>query len=83
MTLGRKVGGQSYFHDLPRLLGCYEHGTVKGHGLDKVDGFRVHRPLVDVSHLFARHRGKREDHALIHCVEYDIPVGVSSAEHLQ
>jgi hypothetical protein len=76
MALGGKVGGQSYFHDLPRMLGRNQHGTVKGHGLDKVDGFRFHRSLIDVRHLLARHRGERKDHAFIHCVEYDIPVTV-------
>ena len=76
MALGGKIGGQGYFHHLPRLLGRHEHGTVKRHGLDKVDGLRFHRPLVDVFHLLARHRGERENHALIHCVEYDIAMSV-------
>ena len=76
MALGRKVGGQGYFHDLPCLLGRYQHRMVEGHGLDKVDSFCLHGSLIDMPHLLARHGGKRENHSAFHCVKHNVSMTV-------
>ena len=42
MALRREIGDQGYFHDLTRLLGRHQHGTVKCHRLDEMDRLRLH-----------------------------------------